>query len=222
MTNGCGGLPLTGCVASGPAPIAAGPGTSFPRLLARRLEVAEQFADHQVSDARRRAARGKAFVTRPLPPTVLFPMPGLSLGAPEQIAKHAVSLALAREPNKHGVIETALAWDAVPAALKSRERHVPWSPTEEEARFRWETSTLFRDMIGNPFRPVVLDSSWLTSEVVALCEAIYAGRAFERMPELADALEQAGCRDRQILSHCRWPDPHVRGCWVLDLLLGKD
>jgi hypothetical protein len=153
---------------------------------------------------------------------ILPPISGLCLASPEQIAKSAACRALAREPDKHGVIETALAWGAVAPALTSRERHVPWWPTEDDARFRWETDTLLRDLIVNPFRPIFLDSSWLTSEVVALCEAIYWGRAFERIRGLADALQQAGFRDRQILSHCRWPDPHVRGCWVLDLLLGKD
>ena len=148
-------------------------------------------------------------------------MPGLSLGSPERIAKSAVCHALAREPDKHGAVEIALAWDAVPATVKSPKVYVPWWPTEEEARFRWETGTLFRDLIGNPFRPVSLDSAWLTSDVMALGEAIYEGRAFERMPELADALEHAGCRSRSILSHCRSPDPHVRGCWVLDLILGR-
>jgi hypothetical protein len=61
----------------------------------------------------------------------------------------------------------------------------------------------------------------LTPTVTALAEAIYADRAFDRMPVLADALEEAGCSDDQILSHCRGEGPHVRGCWVVDLVLGK-
>jgi hypothetical protein len=78
-----------------------------------------------------------------------------------------------------------------------------------------------RCVFGNPFRPAVLDPSWLTPTVVALAEGIGADRAFDRLPILADALEDAGCADRAVLDHCRSPGPHVRGCWALDLLLGK-
>jgi hypothetical protein len=64
--------------------------------------------------------------------------------------------------------------------------------------------------------------SWLTPEVVALTAAIYDQSAFDRLPELADALEAAGCDDEAIRSHCRQQGAvHVRGCWVVDLLLGK-
>jgi hypothetical protein len=55
-----------------------------------------------------------------------------------------------------------------------------------------------------------------------LAEAIYEEQAFERMPILADALEEAGYRDPTILGHCRGSGPHVRGCWVVDLILGKE
>jgi hypothetical protein len=78
------------------------------------------------------------------------------------------------------------------------------------------------DIFGNPFRRVTLDPSWLTSDVVALARAAYEERAFDRLPILADALEDAGCTDAAILSHCRGPGPHVRGCWVVDLILGKE
>ncbi|OAI55046.1 hypothetical protein AYO44_13655 [Planctomycetaceae bacterium SCGC AG-212-F19] len=80
---------------------------------------------------------------------------------------------------------------------------------------------LLREMFGNPFRPVALSSAWQTTNVVALARAIYDERAFDRMPILADALEDAGCDNADILNHCRQPGEHVRGCWVVDLLLGK-
>jgi len=57
--------------------------------------------------------------------------------------------------------------------------------------------------------------------VLTLAESIYVDHAFDRMPELADALEAAGCTDADVLAHCRRPGPHVRGCWVVDLILGK-
>ena len=58
--------------------------------------------------------------------------------------------------------------------------------------------------------------------MVKLAQGIYDDRAFDRMPVLADALEEAGCYDADILAHCRQPGEHVRGCWVVDLLLGKE
>jgi hypothetical protein len=84
---------------------------------------------------------------------------------------------------------------------------------------------LIRDIFGNPFRPQPsVDSSWLSwndGVVGRLAQAIYDNRAFDRVPILADALEEAGCTDADILNHCRQPGEHVRGCWVADLVLGK-
>ena len=81
--------------------------------------------------------------------------------------------------------------------------------------------SILRDIFGNPFRPVTAEPSWLTSTVVALAEGIYEGRAFDGMPILADSLQDAGCNNEDVLNHCRQPGTHVRGCWVVDLLLGK-
>jgi hypothetical protein len=83
---------------------------------------------------------------------------------------------------------------------------------------------LLRDIAGNPFRPPGLRAEWLTwngGVVVELSRAIYEERAFDRLPVLADALEEAGCVAAAILDHCRQPAEHVRGCWVVDRLLGK-
>ena len=83
---------------------------------------------------------------------------------------------------------------------------------------------ILRD-ICNPFHPVVLAKSWLAwngGMVRKIAQAIYDERAFERMPILADVLEDAGCDDADLLAHCRGPGPHARGCWVVDLLLGKE
>ncbi|MBN9119184.1 MAG: hypothetical protein J0I06_08490 [Planctomycetes bacterium] len=77
-------------------------------------------------------------------------------------------------------------------------------------------------MFGNPFRPVACDPAWLTSDVVALARGIYEEKTFDRMPILADALQDIGCTNEDVLSHCRATNQvHVRGCWVVDLLLGK-
>lgn len=83
-------------------------------------------------------------------------------------------------------------------------------------------SELVRDIFGNPFRPVCVDPTWLTLTVVRLAEHIYQERAFDQMPILADALEDADCDNADILNHCRQSGEHVRGCWLLDLLLGKE
>ena len=80
---------------------------------------------------------------------------------------------------------------------------------------------LFRDIIGNPFRPVAFDPAWRTETAVGLAERMYDSRDFSTMPVLADALEDAGCDHPDMLAHCRGGGPHVRGCWVIDLVLGK-
>jgi len=80
---------------------------------------------------------------------------------------------------------------------------------------------LFRCILGNPFQSVAVDPSWRTSTAVALAVGSHDERAFDRLPILADALQDAGCEDEQLLGHCRGPGPHVRGCWALDLVLGK-
>jgi hypothetical protein len=81
---------------------------------------------------------------------------------------------------------------------------------------------LLRDIFGNPFRPVVFDPKWRTEDALGLSCGIYEDRAFDRLPLLADALMDAGCDDEQVLGHCRSDGPHVRGCWVVDLVLGKE
>jgi hypothetical protein len=80
---------------------------------------------------------------------------------------------------------------------------------------------LLHCIFGNPFRPVALDPEWRTSTVVQLAQGIYDDRAFDRLPILADALQDAGCDNEDVLSHCRDTGPHARGCWVVDLILGK-
>ena len=83
---------------------------------------------------------------------------------------------------------------------------------------------LVREIFGNLFRPVNVNPAWLVwndGTIPKLAQSIYDDRAFDRLPVLADALEEAGCTNAEILEHCRGPGPHVRGCWVVDLVLGK-
>ena len=82
-------------------------------------------------------------------------------------------------------------------------------------------TALVRCLFGNPFRPRPVGGAWLTEAVSALAEAMYAERAFDRMPRLADAFEAAGCMNADLIEHCRSDREHARGCWVVDLLRGK-
>jgi hypothetical protein len=93
---------------------------------------------------------------------------------------------------------------------------------------RHRSADLLRDMSGNPFRPVEASRTWRTADVVRLAEAAYEERTLpagtlnlDRLAVLADALEEAGCADADLLGHLRGAGPHVRGCWALDLLLGR-
>jgi hypothetical protein len=109
------------------------------------------------------------------------------------------------------------------AALKAADE-VPnrlwldaWDSVLPQCRVR-----ILHDLFGNPFRPVAVDPGWLTPDVVELARTVYDDRAFDRMPDLADALERAGCQNNDILQHCRQPGEHVRGCWMVDRILGKE
>ena len=103
----------------------------------------------------------------------------------------------------------------------------PEDPTELERRTAAAQATLVplvRDILGNPFRAVKLEASWLRwndGTAAKLAQVMYYDRCFDRMPILADVLEEGGCSEPGILAHCRAAGPHVRGCWVIDLLLGK-
>jgi hypothetical protein len=91
----------------------------------------------------------------------------------------------------------------------------------DEPRMQCE---LVRDIFGNPFATADFDSAWREwngGTVRNLAQTIYEEQAFERLPILGDALEDASCTSTEVLAHCHGPGPHVRGCWVVDLLLAK-
>lgn len=98
---------------------------------------------------------------------------------------------------------------------------------EQFAVIAADQAALLRDLIGNPFRPVFIPPAYLGKEVLALAQAAYEERTLpsgelelERLAVLSDAVEEAGCDDASLLDHLRSPGPHVRGCWVVDLILG--
>ena len=93
------------------------------------------------------------------------------------------------------------------------------------AQVDWPGRWLVDCVFGNPLRPVEVDPAWLAwkhGTVPAIAQGIYDDRAFGQLPILADALEEAGCSDPAMISHCRDETRHTRGCWVLDRLLGRE
>jgi hypothetical protein len=99
------------------------------------------------------------------------------------------------------------------------------TPTDAALQVELEAQpALVRDILGNPFHTCVVDSQWLEwndASVKRIAQTIYDERAFDLLPILADALEDAYCNNCDLIEHCRQPGEHVRGCWVIDLLLGK-
>jgi hypothetical protein len=110
-----------------------------------------------------------------------------------------------------------------PAGEEVRVARALWHATQAAwASERDAQAGLLREIIGNPFYPLPHDRAWQGEELMYLARQIYEQEAFEWMGELADALEDAGCKDADILGHCRSLGLHVRGCWVIDRLLGKE
>lgn len=106
------------------------------------------------------------------------------------------------------------------AVLLAKDRGQDTAVASQSARTAM--ASLLRDLFGNPFRPLNFSPSWRTSTVTALAQTMYDSRDFSAMPILADALQDAGCDNADILNHCREPGLHVRGCFVLDACLGKN
>jgi hypothetical protein len=124
-------------------------------------------------------------------------------------------------PEKRAVVVASLAQCS--AAGAARYFTDCWRRDNDQERNK--LCQFFREIFGNPFHPTALDPSWLTwngGTVTRFAQGIYDERAFDHLPILADALEEASCDSADILSHCRGAEPHVRGCWVVDLLLGKE
>jgi hypothetical protein len=92
---------------------------------------------------------------------------------------------------------------------------------EMSERVRAEFCAHYRDVLGSPFQLISFDPDWQTPTVLALAQGIFADRSFDRLPILADAFQDAGCESVPILNHCRGPGPHIRGCWVVDLVLSN-
>jgi hypothetical protein len=101
----------------------------------------------------------------------------------------------------------------------ARGRPVTKKALEEEQRAQ---ADLLREIVGNPFEPIRFDPAWRTQPVLDLAAGSYARRAFDALPILADALEEAGCDNAELLAHLRGRGPHLLGCWALDAVLDKE
>jgi hypothetical protein len=137
------------------------------------------------------------------------------------------------------VSRTSRGWLTFGFTELASERDPPWakvfgildigytastSGAEPEETYLAERCQVVREMFGNPFRPITIDPLWLAANngtVPKLAQAIYDEHAFDRLPILADALEDVGCTNLDMFIHCRSGGEHVRGCWVVDLLLPK-
>ena len=100
-----------------------------------------------------------------------------------------------------------------------QERPEQWKLHEAGMALHGE---IFRNVFGDPFRPVVFDRAWRTETAQLLARQMYESRDFSVMPILANALQDAGCTHDDVLNHCRDQQvPHVRGCWVIDFLINE-
>jgi hypothetical protein len=134
----------------------------------------------------------------------------------ELVANNTYSFQSARD------ILTSAAYfvDAIFSPEPWERRKRLWPPNAQGSIFR--PVPLVHEVFGNPFRPVSFSPEWRTSTAVAIAKSMYDSRDFAPMPLLADALQDAGCEHADILDHCREANgTHVRGCWVVDLVLGK-
>jgi hypothetical protein len=186
------------------------------------LEVAEKLAEGTVSPGERKQARDRAIHASWNSDNTLRHSRGP--------AKDCVASSLGRNAyeaavrvafvTRHLGVMSKKDWPA--DAFEVTEfgpRLVDWSAGKREQEIL--QARLLRELFGNPFRPILPDPGWLDANVVGIARSMYEGRDFARMPLLGDALEDFGCVHEEVLDHCRGEVPHDRGCWVVDLILGK-
>jgi hypothetical protein len=185
------------------------------------VEAVERVADGLASPDELFSAHQAALAAVPELPEDVFAPPAVS--APHYAACAARDLAYIDSRWSLGIFgdRAGVVADQAASALARDQGRTRGRTADEQAGL----PALYREIVGNPFRHVTIDPAWRKwgdGTVSKLAETIYDERAFERMPILADALEDAGCDNADVLAHCRQPGEHVRGCWVVDLLLSKD
>jgi hypothetical protein len=186
----------------------------------RALEIAEAYAEGRVGSEERREARRAAVAVAE---EAMQQGWGFSLVKAAYAAYYALTRRApeAAEQTLHYISQAMADSSAVPPGLVRLGQGRAFRVVEREQRAK--QVCIVRDLFGNPFRPVQIDPSCRTPAVAALATAIYEEERFGDLPILADALEEAGCDDSEVLGHLRQQGPgHVRGCWCLDLVLGKE
>jgi hypothetical protein len=194
------------------------------------LEVAELFADGLLGEEERQAAEAAAWDA--LGSILTDP----ALEAAQLLRRtDPTGMLLATGQVRHWRHAAQAAVEAVRGAAAAATDQVIRAAREEAmySGLEWAVQAagpavrirLLRDIVGNPFRPPAIRPAWLTwndGTVPRLARVIYQERLFEDLPVLADALEEAGCDNADLLAHCRGGGEHVRGCWAVDCLLGKE
>jgi hypothetical protein len=185
------------------------------------VEATERFIEGRASKAEVDTARTAAFTASLRDVSVWYgPIP-LALNAETVAGWHpavAVAFPKATSLRRFGWMAYYAADFAARAVRDSGTSAM--TLTGEQAQR--EQAALARCLLGNPFRPATFSPSWRTDTALMLARQMYDSREFGAMPILADALQDAGCANDDILNHCRGDGPHVRGCWVVDLVLGKE
>ena len=178
------------------------------------VEAAERYADDHITREELRDISLAAAVYQQWPDTDPHFYAALATGR----LRHDI------RQNHGNAEETMYAVKDVPKAVAAITGSAEYSDGWEAARQAEMRvlSDLYRCVLGNPFRPVNFSPEWRTDTAVSLARAMYESREFGAMPILADALQDAGCAEPAILDHCRASGEHVRGCWVADLVLGKE
>jgi hypothetical protein len=183
------------------------------------IEAADAFADGRATDADVTAARDRIECLRAAPPTgaTLWDRRTYALGAAASLAKVTPGMWSARDASD-GVCGLVAAASVPESVSDPAEADEAWQSAliGQAARH----ANFLRCLFGNPFRPVTA-GPWVTPSAVAVSRDIYDRRDFAALPLLADLLEEAGCPEQSVLDHCRTPGEHARGCWAVDLVLGK-
>lgn len=152
-----------------------------------------------------------------------FPCTGDELEQARETASGAVQVVVASHDEPDDRMARFYSSDELLAKYRRRMANAHTAALQLQASEQASQSSLLRDIFGPlPFRPVTLDPTWLTSTAIALASQMYEARDFSLMPILADALRDAGCECAELLDHCCGSGPHARGCWVVDLILGKE
>ena len=193
----------------------------------RAVEIAEGYSDEQSSQEEREYAHKKAQYAvrsardRKADMSLIWAAKAATtVTTRTTFAEAASEAALAVESDK--AVATKDEW--VPGAFQGifGPKGRVYAAWVEEQR---QQCIILRDIFGNPFRPTAINPNWLSwkdGTLVRMADEIYSECCFDRLPDLASALQKAGCKEESFLAHCRNDDPHVRGCWVVDSLLGKE